>query len=60
MPKNKEENRRRSDSNRRITVLQTAPKPQELPPDLVKTVAAWLQLPQHIKAAIKALIKAAR
>ena len=85
-------NRRRPDSNRRITVLQTdspksqvpqqkdtygignseltpqlTPKSQKqgkiesenLHPDLAEIVAVWPELPEHIKAAIKALIKTA-
>jgi hypothetical protein len=28
----------------------------KLPPDLAEIVAAWPELPQHIKAAIKALV----
>jgi hypothetical protein len=31
----------------------------EMPPDLAQVVAAWLKLPEHIKAAVLALAKAA-
>jgi len=31
--------------------------PSELPPDLAEIVAVWPELPEHIKAAIKALVQ---
>ena len=34
-------------------------KPTQQDTDLVEIVAVWLELPEHIKAAIKALIKTA-
>jgi len=34
-------------------------EPVELPPDLAEIVAVWPKLPEHIKAAIMALIRTA-
>jgi hypothetical protein len=31
--------------------------PPELPPDLARVVEAWPQLPEHIKAAVLALVQ---
>ena len=36
---------------------QTTQDTSELPPDLAKIAAAWPDLPEHIKAAIKALVQ---
>jgi len=35
----------------------TKNQPQKLPSDLVEIVAIWPELPEHIKAAIKALVR---
>ena len=33
---------------------------QNLPPDLAEIVAVWLELPEHIKQSIKALVQACK
>jgi hypothetical protein len=32
-------------------------QPAPLPPDIAEIVASWAQLPEHIKAAVMALVK---
>ncbi len=45
---------RKTDSRNSENVPNQA---QELPPDLAEIVAIWPDLPEHIKAAIKAMIQ---
>jgi len=49
---------RKTDSkNSKTTQSQAEIDTSELPSDLAKIVAVWPDLPEHIKAAIKALVQ---
>ena len=49
---------RKTDSKKsKTTPNQAFLDPAELPPDLMKIVTLWPELPIHIKAAIKALVQ---
>jgi hypothetical protein len=51
---------RKMDSRKSISTSQaTQIDAPNLPPDLAEVVTVWPELPEHIKAAIKALVQSA-